>query len=54
MNCNDGFFTNSVKNVIKASKSIIKQIPVAGPAMTQFNRKYIYRGTLYNTNRVKN
>jgi radical SAM superfamily enzyme YgiQ (UPF0313 family) len=51
---NDSFFTTSVKNFVKASKSIIKQIPIAGPAMTQFNRKYIYKGILSRDNSTNN
>ena len=41
-NYNKSFFTKSVKNFINTSKSIAKQIPIAGPAMVKLNRKIVY------------
>ena len=41
-NNNDGFFKRSVINFIRSSKSIVKQIPLAGPAMVKLNRKIVY------------
>ena len=39
---NDGFFTTSFESFIKTSKSIVRQIPLAGPAMVKLNRKIVY------------
>ena len=36
----------SINNFIQNSKSFIKNIPVAGPLMVNFNRKFIYRNAL--------
>ena len=50
-NNNDGFFTKSVKNTIQTSKSIVKQIPLAGPAMVKLNNQFIFNKILSSVKR---
>ena len=43
---NESIAKVAVNNFIQNSKSFIKNIPIAGPLMVNFNRKFIYRNAL--------
>ncbi len=43
---NENILTESFNKLINTSKSVVKQVPIVGPAMVQFNRKYIYQRRL--------